>query len=99
MDHYAPKTRKEVEANIDTEIVKVDADRRQILRSIFEASHIADFSDSARLQCTIARFATLLVSLSIQADRIQRWMIGLTVAIAVMTLVLMVLTGIMLAKV
>jgi len=98
MEHYAPQTRKDVEAKIEAELSTVNQGRREILKLIFESLHLADFSDTARLQTTIARFATLLVSLSIQAHRIQRWMVILTVVIAVMTLALLVLTGIMLAK-
>jgi hypothetical protein len=98
MEHYGAQTRRDVENKIDVEIAKVGDERKSLLRSIFESLHIADFSESARLQMTIARFATLLVALSAQADRIQRWMVGLTVAIAIMTLVLVVLTIVMLTK-
>jgi hypothetical protein len=98
MEHYAAQTRKDVQNKIDAEIAKVSYDRKSLLRSIVESLHIADFSESARLQMTIARFATLLVALSVQADRIQRWMVGLTVAIAIMTFVLLVLTIVMLTK-
>lgn len=98
MDQYSTQTRKDAEAKIDAEIAKVSLDRREILRSIFASLHLASMQDPARLQTTVARFATLLVALSLQADGIQRWMIRLTWAIAIMTFVLVVLTVIMLAK-
>src|SRR5207247_1123529 len=56
MDHYAPQTRKKVDADIDAELAKISADRRELLRRIFESMHIPDLNDTARLQGTIAKF-------------------------------------------
>lgn len=98
MKHYTRDTRKSVEADISAEIAKLSGDRKAILRSIFESMHDADVSDTGRLQTTVARFASLLCSLSIQADTIQAWMLRLTIAITVMTAVLIALTVVMLLK-
>jgi len=65
----------------------VSRSHREILREIQNVAwNPLETNDAKKISTTMARFATLLVSLSIQADRIQRWMVGLTVIIAVMTL-------------
>jgi hypothetical protein len=53
------------------------------------------FSGVAR---TVAGFARLVAVLSTQADRLQRWVVVLTVAIAVMTAAILWLTWVMASK-
>lgn len=98
MDHYSPETRRKVDAEIENEIAHVSRDRTMLLKRLFEAMHDAEMSSEARTQTVIARFAALLCSLSNQADRIQAWMVGLTIAIAIMTAAMLGLTFVMLWK-
>jgi len=95
---YSEETQRQVDAKIEEEVVATTKERREILRSIHQVVYNPDMSDTGRITKVIARFATLLVSLSIQADRIQRLLIWLTVAIAALTLVLVALTIVMLCK-
>jgi hypothetical protein len=95
---YSPETQQRVDAKVEAEVAASAKERREILHSLHHAVYDLNMSDTGRITTVVARFATLLVSLSIQADRIQRWMIWLTVAIAIMTLVLVALTVVMLCK-
>ena len=70
---------------------------RQLLNDIKIKAHDL-YGGEKQVSQVLAAFAALLVVLSAQADRIQRWMGILTVAVAVMTLALVGLTIAMLAK-
>ena len=70
---------------------------RQLLDDINTKARDLYGSDKQVSQ-VLASFAALLVAFSRQADRIQQWMVILTVSIAVMTLVLVGLTIAMLIK-
>jgi hypothetical protein len=84
--------------SIESEIKKVSKNRREILRLIHEATFARNMNETGRITTVIARFATLLVSLSEQADSIQKEIIWFNRIIAFLTLVLTLLTLVLLFK-
>ena len=87
-----------VNPNIESEVKKISEDRREILRSIHEAVFDKSMSDTGRIITVIARFATLLVSLSEQADSIQNKVVWYTRVIALLTAALFILTLVLFFK-
>lgn len=82
---YSPEAQKKVDATIVQEVAAVTHDRRDILKSIHESVHDLRVFDAQKISLTQARFATLLVSLSEQADKttqqnldMQRVVVSLT---------------------
>ena len=89
---------------VEQEVSLCSKDRKEILRNIAEmAFHpLGPRDEGQRVSQTTARFAALLVSLSVQADaqfqknveiqekliRLNTWLIGLTVALLVFTAIL-----------
>jgi len=81
-----------------------DRDLKKTAEHLLADIHDESLDDQSRagemtVARTMARFASLLVLLSIQADRqarqnlsIQRWLIGLTVVLVFLTIALLVLT-------
>jgi len=77
----------------------VDKTREHLLADIHDESLDRGRPGTETVSRTTARFASLLVVLSKQADkqflqnlRIQKWLIGLTVALVILTIALLVLT-------
>ncbi len=95
---YPPDVQEQVNKKIEAGVSASTAESSDILREIHTVAFSMDEPDFRRLPRIMAMFATLTVSLSIKADRIQRWMIGLTVAIAIMTAVLIVLTCVLIFR-
>ena len=95
---YSPEDQKKVEAKIESGISASTKEAGAILREIHETVWDLNIPDERKMTRVTALFATLTVSLSIKADRVQKWMIWLTIAIAAMTLVLLALTFVMLCK-
>ncbi len=84
--------------SIEREVKKVSENKREILRSIHEATLDRDMNETGRITKVIARFATLLVSLGEQADSIQNKIIWLSWVIISLTAALVVLTFVLLFK-
>jgi hypothetical protein len=98
----------EIKAKIDDEVATASKTPREILKSIWESAYVLDGRDDINIRRTMARFATLLVNLSEQADTITRenlamqrklvrlnWtLVFLTVALFVATVGLLVVAAI-----
>ena len=93
-----PKLTQNAKETIKAEVQGVSKERREILRSIHEATFDKSMNDTGRITTVISRFATLLISLSEQTDSIQKKLIWLTRIIALLTLVLVGLTFVLLFK-
>jgi len=89
---YSPDDQKKVEAKIEAGISASTKEAGTVLRAIHETVWDLNIPHEQKTLQINAWFATLTVSLSIKADRIQKWMVILTIAIAVMTAVLVALT-------
>ena len=87
-----------VNRSTEAEVKKVSENKHEILRSIHEAVFDKSMSDTGRIITVIARFATLLVSLSEQADSIQNKVVWYTRVIALLTAALFILTLVLLFK-
>ena len=80
------------EKKIDDEVANASKTPREILRLIFEMAYKTVEPDDIKSRITMARFATLLVNLSEQADKITRKLVCLTWALVFFTVALFVLT-------
>ena len=97
-----------IKTKIDAEVAAASKTPREILQSIHEVVFDFKIPDDVKITRTMARFATLLVNLSDQADRItrenlamqrklvclNRTLIFLTVALFVATVGLLVVAAI-----
>ena len=100
---YFPKKRREAENETARDLAKTT---EHLLIDIHDESLDDQTRDRAMtVSRTIARFAALLVVLSRQTEaqfkqnmKIQQWLIGLTVALLLLTSPLLVLTYLMYAK-
>jgi len=81
-----PKATEDFKIAVEKEVSSVASDRREILRNIVREAFkpLSPTEESERASRTLSKFSVLLVALSEQADRVQRWMVILTVAITVM---------------
>jgi hypothetical protein len=95
---YSPDVQKKVDAKIDAGLSATTAEASVILRAMHTTAYDLNIDPIHKSALIMAWLGTLTVSLSIKADRVQRSMVRLTVAIAVMTLVLVGLTVVMLRK-
>ena len=95
---YSPEVQRKVDAKIEAGVSASTAEAGVILREIHQVAFDLNEPEFRRMPRIMAMFATLTVSLSIKADKVQRWMVILTIAIGVMTLVLLILTGLMAYK-
>ncbi len=93
-----PKLTQNAKEIIETEIQEISKERREILRSIHEATFDRSMNETGRITTVISRFATLLVSLSEQTDSIQKKVIFLTWVITILTAALVFLTLVLLFK-
>jgi len=93
-----PEPTQKAKESIKAEVQGISKEKKEILRSIYEATFDKSMSDTGRITMVISRFATLLVSLSEQTDSIQKKLIWLTRIIALLTVVLVLLTFIFLFK-
>jgi hypothetical protein len=82
----------EIEAKIDTEVAAASKTPREILKSIWESAYVVSGQDAINIRRTMARFATLLVNLSEQADKISRKVECLTRTLVALTVALLVVT-------
>jgi len=83
-----------IKTKIDDEVANVSKTRREILQLIFEMAYKTVESDDIKNRITTARFATLLVNLSEQADKITRKLVCLTWALIFLTVGLLVVAAI-----
>jgi len=90
-----PEGPKKIADKIEAGVSASTKESSAILRQIHETVYDVKIPDDKRMASVMAMFATLVVSLSIKADRLQRWLIWLTVTIAILTLVLVVLTAVL----
>jgi fatty acid desaturase len=95
---YSSDDQKKVDAKIETGVSASTKEASAILREIHETAWNLNEPDWRRSARIMAMFATLTVSLGIKADRVQKSMVILTVAIGIMTLVLLALTALMTYK-
>ena len=93
-----PPDPKEVAAKVEAGVSASTKEASSILREIHKRALDATVSDTQKLADVMAMFATLVVSLSIKADRMQVWMIILTVLIAIMTALLLVIAYVSLCR-
>ena len=88
-----PEDTAEINARINTEIDSLNTKTaRELLRSVHESVYHLNPTDAVKLMRTQARFATLLVKLSEQADVSTRRIISLTWILVVLTVVLIFFT-------
>jgi hypothetical protein len=87
-----PEDPKQIADKIEAGVSASTEEAAAILRQIHETAWDAKIPNDKKMTSLMAMFATLIVSLSIKADRLQRWLVGLTVVIAILTLVLVALT-------
>jgi len=95
---YSPEDQKKVEAKIDAGVSASTQEASAILREIHETTWDLNIPYEKKAARVMAMFATLVVSLSIKADRVQKWMVVLTVLIAVMTAAILGLTWVVASK-
>jgi len=84
----------EIKAKIDKEVAAASNKTREILQSIWESAYVLEGRDDINSRRTIARFATLLVNLSEQADKIHRQMVRLNWTLVFLTFALLVFAAI-----
>jgi hypothetical protein len=102
---YDAEGKEKIEGWIKSEIDSLDTKSpRELLRWVHDSVYHLNSSDTVKLMRTQARFATLLVKLSEQADRqfelsmkIQKTMICLTKALLWVTAVLLVVAFVQIA--
>ena len=95
---YSPEDQKKVDAKIEDGVSASAKEVGAILREIHETVWNLNIPDERKMARVMAMFATLTASLSIKADRIQRWMVVLTVAITIMTAAILFLTWLVASK-
>jgi|SRR5665213_314026 len=88
-----PEDTAEINARINTEIDSLNTKTaRDLLRAVHESVYHLNPTDTVKLMRTQARFATLLVKLSEQADISSRRIIKLTLILVILTVVLIFFT-------
>jgi hypothetical protein len=83
-----------IKTKIDDEVANVSKTPREILQLIFEMAYKTVESDDIKNRITMGRFATLLVNLSEQADKITRKLVCLTWALVFLAFALLVFEAI-----
>lgn len=91
----APEDPKKIADKIEAGVSASTKEASAILRQIHETVWDVKIPDDKKITSVMAMFATLIVSLSIKADRLQRWLVWLTVTIFILTLVLVWLTAVL----
>jgi hypothetical protein len=84
----------EIKAKIDAEVAAASKKPPEILQSIHEVVFDFEIPNDVKITRTMARFATLLVNLSEQADKITRKLVCLTWALVFLTVALLVVEAI-----
>ncbi len=79
-----------IKAKIDAEVAAASKKPREILQSIHEVVFDFEIPNDVKITRTMARFATLLVNLSAQADKITRKLVCLTWTLVFFTVALLV---------